>query len=132
VSPPDPDKVAGAAKDIYQRLFRRPFEARQFSQSLVDGFTRAGGRSGESILLIDVHRQIFLARQPADFFKDMSAKKLIEYRLDEFSVDLARFLEAGAAERPGGRRLTLELGRDGIVVFSDRGTFESYKFLKVE
>jgi hypothetical protein len=131
VSPPAAKGVVDAVHAIHKRLFQRPFDAVTFARTLVEAFLKVG-REGESVPLADVHKQIFLLRQKPEFFRDNSVKRLITYPLDEFSIDLGRFLESRTPERSASRQIMLELGRDGIVVFKDDGSFESYKFLKVE
>lgn len=132
IAPPTTSEVVHATRNLYRRLFERPFAASSFTQQLVDAFQRAGGRFGDSVPLRQVHSQLFLAHQTSDFLKDMSPRKLKVYAIDEFAVDIARYLESRPGERGADRRLTFELGREGIVVFSSHGAFESYKFLKVD
>ncbi len=132
VSPPTARGAVDAVQPIYKRLYQRPFDQAEFERALVDAFSSAGGRWGESVLLTSVHKQLFLSRQKAEFFRDTSSKRLVGYPLDEFSGDLGRFLQAGAQGRAEARRMTLELGRDGIVVFTEAGGFDSYKFLRID
>jgi hypothetical protein len=131
VSPPTAQHAVDVVRAIYKRLYERPFQPSEFERSLVDAFFRAGGREGDSVLVTNVHQQLFLSRQKTDFFRDTSAKRLVAYPLDEFSVDLGQLLHGSVETRTETRRFTLELGRDGVIVFTDTGAFESYKFLRV-
>ena len=132
IAPPTAPEVVHAAQALYKRLFDRRFDAAAFSQQLIAAFHRAGGRHGDSLPLRQIHGQIFLAHQTAEFLKDMSPRRLKPYPLDEFAVDIARYLDSRPADRMVDRQLTLELGRDGIIVFTSQGAFDSYKFLKVD
>lgn len=131
ISPPVAGGTVNVVRAIYKRLYERPFQVGDFDRGLVEAFARAGGRKGDSVLLTSIHQQMFLARQKAEFFRDMSSKRMMAYPIDEFSVDLGKFLAASPHSTEDHGRIVLELGRDGIVVFRENGGFDSYKFLRV-
>jgi hypothetical protein len=68
ITPPTAGGTVNVVKAIYKRLYERPFQANEFERSLLEGFARAGGRKGESVLLANIHQQVFLSRQKPDFF----------------------------------------------------------------
>src|SRR5262249_17280886 len=93
-SPPIARSTVTEVRGLYNRLYERPFEVSEFERGLLEAFARAGGRKGESVLLTNIHQQLFLSRQKPDFFRDMASRRMQAYPIDEFSVDLAKFLAA--------------------------------------
>jgi hypothetical protein len=131
ISPPVAGSTVTVVRTVYKRLYERPFQVSEFERRLLEAFARAGGRKGDSVPLASIHQQLFLLRQKVDFFRDMSSKRMIAYPVDEFSVDLGRFLAISPHSAKDRERVVLELGRDGIIIFKENGGFDSYKFLRV-
>lgn len=120
----DPEKIAQESKKELDRLFDRPFDAKSFQDALYKAYQKLKTGHQEGVLLKDVHRILWVERQKDNFFELSDPSKMIKYPLDEYSVDLDKFMNLKV------QTCTISLGSGGINIYSSDGNFNSYKFLE--
>ena len=105
--------VAEAVRKEVQRLFQRPFDAREFLQTLWDAYLLAlthekkAQRIGENASIFTVHKFVVWLKQKDTAFADPSGKKFVPYLPDEFAVDIGKLLAEGVTQTQQGYRLHL-------------------------
>lgn len=107
--------VAEAVRKQFKRLFERPFEAREFLETVWKGYRlgllweRGSLVPGESVSIFTVHRFVVWLKQKEALFTQ--GKGFVPYLPDEFAVDLGRLLAAATTTTQEGYRLNLSPAR---------------------
>lgn len=105
--------VAEAVRKEVKRLFGRPFEAKEFLQTLWQAYLLAltsegkSQRIGEYVRIWSVHKFAVMLKQKDAAFTDPAGKKFTPYLPDEFAVDIGKLLAEGVTQTPQGYRLHL-------------------------
>jgi hypothetical protein len=112
------------------RLFERTFDSFKFVEELFNAYVEVSQNKTEiEVLLREVQKRIWTARQKESFWMTFDKDRLVEYPTDEFSVDLSMLLKNKDLTTTEGYRFMLSEGSNGIVVHDNMGNFKSFKFL---
>jgi len=126
----DPSVISEELKREFNRLFNRPFDPKDFLVNLFKAYQRMKTDSMRPILLREVHKFLWTAKQKDEFFDTSDPKKLLSYPLDEFSVDLGRLLESEVQTLDNKYSCKLSLGSGGINIYQRNGEFNAYKYIE--
>lgn len=105
--------IAELIRKEVQRLFNRPFDAREFLKMLwqsyllaltIEGKTQ---RIGENVRIWSVHKFTMVLKQKEVAFSDLTCKKFTPYLPDEFAVDIGKLLAEGVVQTDQGCKLHL-------------------------
>ena len=126
----DANRVAKELNSEVKRLFERHFDPRSFLEILFDAYKKIISENSRNVLLKDVHRIVWVGKQNKGFFEKSDPGKMVQYPLDEFSVDLSNLLRLKASKLDSGYSYQISLGSGGINIYGEDGSFNSYKFLE--
>lgn len=105
--------IAEAVRKEVKRLFGRPFNAKEFLQTLWQAYllalTSEGKlqRAGEYVRIWSVHKFMVMLKQKDAAFTDPVGKKFEPYLPDEFAVDIGKLLAEGVVQTTQGYYLHL-------------------------
>lgn len=105
--------VAEAVRKEVKRLFGRPFNAKEFLQTLWQAYLLAltsegkPQRAGEHVRIWSVHKFTVMLKQKDATFTDPMGKKFEPYLPDEFAVDIGKLLAEGIEQTTQGYYLHL-------------------------
>ena len=105
--------VAEVVRREVKRLFGRPFDAKEFLQTLWQAYLLAltsegkPQRVGEYARIWSVHKFVVMLRQKDAAFTDPSGKKFEPYLPDQFAVDIGKLLVEDVTQTLQGYRLHL-------------------------
>jgi len=105
--------VAEAVRKEVKRLFGRPFNAKEFLQTLWQAYLLAltiegkPQRAGEYVRIWSVHKFMVMLKQKDAAFTDPMGKKFEPYPPDEFAVDIGKLLAEGIEQTTQGYYLHL-------------------------
>lgn len=126
----DPKHIAKELQKEVKRIFQRTFEPVEFLSNLFRAYEKIYTEQNKIVLLKDVHKIMWMDRQSKNFFEKSDSRKMIPYPLDEFSVDLAKLMKSKVHTLENGYTCKISLGPGGINIYSEDGSFNSYKFLE--
>jgi hypothetical protein len=132
ISSLDPVYISKELKKEIDRLFERPFDAMIFLKSLFNAYQHLFTETQKRVLLKNIHKQLWLEKQKDDFFEMSDPRKMTQYLLDEFSVDLGKLLTSKIDTLDNGYKCNIHLGAGGINIYKPGGDFNSYKYLEFE
>lgn len=126
----DAKKVAKELEREVKRLFERPFDPVSFLTNLFEAYKNINLEHSKTVLLKDVHKILWMEKQNKNFFDKSDPGKMVQYPLDEFSIDLAILMRSKISTIDNGYACKISLGSGGINIYSEDGSFNSYKFLE--
>lgn len=134
--------VAELIRKEVQRLFNRPFEAREFLKMLWQSYLLAltfegkPQRVGEYVRIWSVHKFMVILKQKESAFSDPTCKKFIPYLPDEFAVDIGKLLAEGVAQTDQGyklRPITVRSPKEALFIVNwAKNTGQNYGFLSFQ
>lgn len=126
----DPIFIANEVIKEYKRLFKRDFNPDQFLDNLYEAYIKLRNKTNSQVLLKDIHQEIWMQIQKKDFFIKSEPSKMIAYPLDQFSVDLSKLIRLKGERVINSKKCNLSLGKDGVNIYSNDDSFNSYKFIE--
>lgn len=117
--------VAEAVRKEIKRLFGRPFDAKEFLQTLWRAYLLAlssenkPNQVGKNVRILSVHKFVVMLKQKDAAFTDLTGKKFTPYLPDEFAVDIGKLLAEGVTQTSQGYHLhltTIRNPREALVI----------------
>lgn len=112
----DPRRIVTAVQQLKRRLYDRPYDPQQFIDSLYETYQemtdREKSKPGDSLPIQSFYLSYVISLQTKAFFQDMDKGKFKGYGLDQFSVDIYRYFQAGIGGTSKGYELRLSPGRN--------------------
>ena len=112
----DPRRIVTAVQQLKRRLYDRPYDPQQFIDSLYEVYREMTDREnlkpGDSVSIQPFYLSYVISLQTKAFFQDMDKGKFKGYALDQFSVDIYRYFQAGIGGTSQGYELQLSPGRN--------------------
>ena len=112
----DPRRIVTALQQIKRRLYDRPYDPQQFIDSLYPVYCEMVDREklkpGDPVSIQPFYLSYVISLQTKAFFQDMDKGKFKGYGLDQFSVDIYRYFQAGIGGTSKGYELRLSPGRN--------------------
>ncbi|MCD4719482.1 MAG: hypothetical protein K8S13_06435 [Desulfobacula sp.] len=111
----DPRRILTAILKLKRQLYDRPYDPQIFIDSLCQVYLELienkNSGFGTSIPIQDFYLEYVLSLQAKPFFQNMDKTKFKGYSLDQFSVDIWRYFQAGIGGTSQGYELELSSGR---------------------
>lgn len=112
----NPAKIISEMKKFDKRLYGRKFDAQTWVDNLFLCYStmlKERKEKKESQLPIrDFYLQLVISQQTSSFFGDMDKRRFRGYALDEFSVDIWRYIQSPVTKTSCGHVLRLSGGRN--------------------
>jgi hypothetical protein len=111
----DPRRILTAILKLKRLLYDRPYDPQVFIDSLCQVYLKwiekENTRFGNSIPIQTFYLEYVMSLQAKPFFQNMDKVKFKGYSLDQFSVDIWRYFQAGIGGASQGYELELSSGR---------------------
>ncbi|MCI5135173.1 MAG: hypothetical protein D3920_08905 [Candidatus Electrothrix sp. AW2] len=119
----DPRRIVTATLRLKKQLYDRPFDPQAFVDSLYATYTKINQQEdaapGHPVGIQQFYLEYVISLQSKAFFINMDKSKFRGYSLDQFSVDLWRYFEAGIGGTSNGMMLQLRPGRNNSLWLID-------------
>lgn len=119
----DPRRILTAAQKWKQQLYDKPYDPQKFIDSLCRVYLEAVEQGtlkvGGTIPMQTFYLAYVISLQSKPFFQNMDKGKFKGYSLEQFSVDMWRYYEAGIGGTSDGYTLQLTPGRNKALWFLD-------------
>ncbi len=119
----DPRRIVSALLREKRELYDRPFDPRGFIDGLYRTYTellkKNDAAPGQSVPVQQFYVEYVMSLQSKAFFQDMSRGRFRGYSLDQFSVDIWRYFQAGTGGTSDGHALMLRPGRNNSLWLID-------------
>lgn len=116
----DPRRIITAVQRVKRQLYDRPYDPQTFIDNLYQtysGFDQAEG--GRPVPIQQFYLNYMLTLQSKPFFQSMEKAKFREYSLDQFAVDIWRYLQSDIESTSDGYVLQLRPGRSNSLWLID-------------
>jgi len=113
----DPRRILTAISKLKRQLYDRPYDPREFIDSLCQVYQglikkeKSKSKFGNPIPIQTFYLEYVLSLQAKNFFQNMDKPKFKGYSLDQFSIDIWRYFQAGIGGTSQGHELELSSGR---------------------
>ena len=136
----DPRRIITAVLGVKRLLYDRPYDPQDYIDGLYkvysDILKKEGRKPGHPVAMQQFYREYVLSLQSRSFAQDMDKGKFRGYSLDQFSVDIWRYFQAGTGGTSKGNALKLSSGRNNALWLIDsdgeRRQFTSISFQERE
>ena len=112
----DPRRILTAVQKWKQQLYDKPYDPVKFIDSICGVYLQIIEKEnlpkGRSIPIQSFYLAYVISLQSKTFFQNMDKSKFKGYSLEQFSVDLWRYYEAGIAGSSQGYTMQLAPGRN--------------------
>lgn len=112
----DPRRIVAALVRLKKQLYDRPFNPQEYIDGLYEtyvGICKADNLTvGQPVPIQRFYLQHVISLQSKTFFTNMDKAKFRGYSLEQFSVDLWRYVESGIGGTSDGKLLDLNPGRN--------------------
>jgi hypothetical protein len=112
----DPRRIVTRIQQLKRLLYDKPYDPQKFIDSLYDVYAdmikKEKLASNDIIPIQKFYLEYVISLQPKTFFQNMDKAKFKGYSLDQFSVDLWRYFDAGIGGTSNGYTLQLDPGRN--------------------
>ncbi len=112
----DPRRIVTRIQQLKHQLYGKPYDPQKFIDSLYDVYAdmikKEKLASNDIIPIQKFYLEYVISLQPKTFFQNMDKAKFKGYSLDQFSVDLWRYFDAGIGGTSNGYTLQLDPGRN--------------------
>lgn len=119
----DPRRIVTALLRVKKQLYDRPFDPQKFIDSLYETYALISKTDniplGNPIPIQRFYLEYVISQQSKTFFTNMDKAKFRGYSLEQFSVDLWCYFEAGIGGSSNGKRLKLGPGRNNSLWLID-------------
>jgi hypothetical protein len=119
----DPRRILTAVQRVKQQLYDGPYDPQKFIDSLcqtyLDRLKKGKLSLGTSLPIQEFYLDHVISLQTKTFFLNMDKTKFKGYSLDQFSVDLWRYFQAGIGGTSQGYDLQLTPGRNASLWLID-------------
>ncbi|WP_457552780.1 hypothetical protein [Desulfobacula sp.] len=111
----DPRRIITAISRLKHQLYDRPYDPQQFIDSLCQVYLgvieKENLRFGDPVPIHKFYLEYVISLQTQTFFQNMDKGKFKGYSLDQFSVDIWCYFQAGIGGTSKGEELELSPGR---------------------
>lgn len=112
----DPRRITTALQKLKRQLYDRPYDPQQFIDALYKTYSDILKKeklvSGEAVSIQQFYLEYVISLQSKSFFQNMDKGKFKGYSLEQFSVDLWCYFQAGIGGTSDGYELQLRPGRN--------------------
>ena len=119
----DPKKVVAFALKFKKRLYDRTFDPQRFIDDLFSSYSKilaiSGSTLGELIPIKQFYLEYVISQQSKQFYMDMDKGKFKGYNIEQFTVDLWCYFQAGTGGTSEGCSLALRPGRNNSLWLID-------------
>ncbi|WYD81389.1 MAG: hypothetical protein V8K32_03190 [Candidatus Electrothrix gigas] len=119
----DPRRIVTATLRLKKQLYDSPFDPQAFVDGLYATYTKINQQEdaapGHPVGIQQFYLEYVISLQSKAFFINMDKSKFRGYSLDQFSVDLWRYFEAGIGGTSNGMMLQLRPGRNNSLWLID-------------
>lgn len=119
----DPRRIITAVLKVKRQLYDHPYDPQDFIDSLYQTYSKIIQKEkwtlGHTIPMQRFYLEYVISLQSKVFFQNMDKAKFKGYSLDQFSVDLWRYFQAGIGGTSDGHVLQLRAGRNNSLWLID-------------
>jgi hypothetical protein len=119
----DPRRIIAAVLKVKRQLYDRPYDPQAFIDSLYQTYSGIIQKErltlGNTVPMQRFYLEYVISLQSRVFFQNMDKAKFKGYSLEQFSVDLWRYFQAGIGGTSEGKVLQLRPGRNNSLWLID-------------
>jgi hypothetical protein len=119
----DPRRIITAIQKVKRGLYDRPYDPQSFIDGLYQVYAhllkKENQPAGHTVPIQQFYLEYVISLQSKVFFQNMDKAKFKGYTLDQFSVDLWRYFQAGIGGTSEGHTLQLRPGRNNSLWLID-------------
>lgn len=119
----DPRRIITAVLKVKRQLYDHSYDPQDFIDSLYQTYSKIIQKekwtSGHTVPMQRFYLEYVISLQSKVFFQNMDKAKFKGYSLDQFSVDLWRYFQAGIGGTSDGHVLQLRAGRNNSLWLID-------------